>query len=475
MADDVANSLENMKLTADEEETIEISDEGRRAEIESCTLSLIGKFLTCKSFNKKAAKNTLRRAWGLDDKVQMVEVGSNLFQFKFNSEFDLERIFNGGPWSFDNQMLLLTKWRQGMTAHNVRLNSASLWVQIWGAPFDMVSPKVAVEVGGRLGEVVEVEKRRKQDDPSYFMRVKVALPITKPLRRGGYLAGTDGARHWVTFKYERLPLLCHYCGVLGHDMRHCASYFAASKQGEVVELQYGDWLKATGGRSRSPVKRRTEQDHSPSPEEGKDREEVSGGRSAGKSKVTAAEIITTECPRETERHNKGDGVKSGEVTDVQLQNPTVMAIRRTDMERVENNETEGGNGNGKLKAAMKPDMESTKGKATDRERTDAKLNMEIIEDPTHTGHVDVTMQDGPAERKRKGTWTRSCRKDDGPGVKGSGEQHSILGKRVLTETMGSDYDIESEAQSGKRGRAESHGKGNEEISAGVVDHPCRAQ
>ena len=111
MADDVVHCLENMKLTADEEEIIEISEEGRRAKIESCTLSLIGKFLTCKPFNKKAAKNTLRRAWGLDDKVQMVDVGQNLFQFKFNSEFDLERILNGGPWSFDNQMLLLTKWQ----------------------------------------------------------------------------------------------------------------------------------------------------------------------------------------------------------------------------------------------------------------------------------------------------------------------------------------------------------------------------
>ena len=79
-------------------------------------------------------------------------------------------------------MLLLTKWRKGMNTHNVRLNLASLWVQIWGAPFDMVSPKVATEVGGRLGKVVEVEKRRKQDGPSYFMRVKVALPISKPLR-----------------------------------------------------------------------------------------------------------------------------------------------------------------------------------------------------------------------------------------------------------------------------------------------------
>ena len=128
MADEVINYLENMKLTADEEETITISDEGRRIEIESCTMSLIGKFLTCKPFNKKAAKNTLRRAWGLEDKVQIVEVGSNLFQFKFDTEFDMERILKGGPWSFDNQLLMLTRWKKGMKAENVQLQHAALWV-----------------------------------------------------------------------------------------------------------------------------------------------------------------------------------------------------------------------------------------------------------------------------------------------------------------------------------------------------------
>ena len=54
--------------------------------------------------------------------------------------------------------------------------------------------RVATEVGGRLRDVVEVERRRKQDDPSYFMRVKVALPVSKPLRRGGFLAGSDDER-----------------------------------------------------------------------------------------------------------------------------------------------------------------------------------------------------------------------------------------------------------------------------------------
>ena len=50
------------------------------------------------------------------------------------------------------------------------------------------------------------------------MRVRVGLPISKPLRRGAYLAGSEGERIWVTFKYERLPLFWHYCGFLGHDI-----------------------------------------------------------------------------------------------------------------------------------------------------------------------------------------------------------------------------------------------------------------
>ena len=68
-----------MKLTSEEEEIIALPNEGRKEEIESCALSLIGKFLTCKPFNKKAAQDTLRRAWGMDEGMHIVEVGLNLF------------------------------------------------------------------------------------------------------------------------------------------------------------------------------------------------------------------------------------------------------------------------------------------------------------------------------------------------------------------------------------------------------------
>ena len=254
----MADRMTSLKLTAEEEEDIQVSEEGRLDELEGCVLSLIGKFLTCKPFNRKAAKNMLRRAWGLEKGLQISEVGSNLFQFKFQSEYELNRILKGGPWTFDNQLLMLTRWRAGMSANNVVLEHASLWVQLWGVPFDLMSPKVVAEVGNKMGSVEDVEHRRRTDDQKLFLRVRVALPISKPVRRGGFLLGSDGKRHWVTFKYERLPMICHFCGILGHDLRHCPAHFAATKGTDMVDYQYGEWLKADSGRTKSPPRRSRE-------------------------------------------------------------------------------------------------------------------------------------------------------------------------------------------------------------------------
>ena len=69
MDDDVADRLEKMKLMIEEEEIIPISDEGRLDAVKSCNLSLMGKFLTCKLFNRMAAKNKIWRAWGLNESL----------------------------------------------------------------------------------------------------------------------------------------------------------------------------------------------------------------------------------------------------------------------------------------------------------------------------------------------------------------------------------------------------------------------
>lgn len=56
-----------------------------------------------------------------------------------------------------------------MSANNVVLEHASLWIHIWGVPFDMMTPKAAMEIGNKVGVVEDVEQRRRTDDQKLFL------------------------------------------------------------------------------------------------------------------------------------------------------------------------------------------------------------------------------------------------------------------------------------------------------------------
>ena len=84
-----------------------------------------------------------------------------------------------------------------------------------------MSKEVGQDIGRSRGRFIEVDKRAGQADQAKFIRIRVDLPIEKPLRRGGHVVSKDGEKYWVQFRYERLPTFCYLCGKLGHDDKHC--------------------------------------------------------------------------------------------------------------------------------------------------------------------------------------------------------------------------------------------------------------
>ena len=102
-----------------------------------------------------------------------------------------------------------------------------------------MSQEVGEDIGSKLGKFIEVDRRLWQSDREKFMRVCVELEIDKPLRRGAYIASSNGERLWITFKYERPPTVCFICGKLGHDNKHCPM----SNVWQSACHQYGDWLR----------------------------------------------------------------------------------------------------------------------------------------------------------------------------------------------------------------------------------------
>lgn len=89
--------LKHMRLSRDEEEQISISEEGRAKLMEECSLSLMGKLLSDRKQSIRALKNTLHQAWKVGPDLRIVEVGNDIPQFKFASEYQLQWVETNGP------------------------------------------------------------------------------------------------------------------------------------------------------------------------------------------------------------------------------------------------------------------------------------------------------------------------------------------------------------------------------------------
>ena len=303
---------------------------------------------------------------------------------------------------------MLRKWQRGMTVENVRFESIYLWIQIWGAPFDVASPKVATEVGSHLGEVEEVEKRQQQDTQNLFMRVKVAILILKPIRRGKFLVGSDCQRTWVTFKYERLPLFCHWCGILEHDIKHCAHYFARTKSGDEVVCQYGDWMRASGGRTRSPPRRDSSRPDHQRDENSKVTDKERGGGHGG---AAVMNPIETQSMVGDRPENGGDIISENAP---KFQEEITVDGMKTGIDR-----------EGMIVKSMDVSLEVQ------------NLNFEVAceEVLDHVGHVMVhgegLKHNGPNMDKLWPTWTRLSHMDCGLNEAKKSGTNTTLGKRSL--------------------------------------------
>ena len=115
----VIESLQHLRLTKEEEEDIVISTMSRLDLMEECALSLFGKLLLDRQQNQKALKSTLKAAWKMGSELRIVDVGKDILQFKFTSEYQMEWVERNGPWNFDNNLLLLCRWKKGLSVSNI--------------------------------------------------------------------------------------------------------------------------------------------------------------------------------------------------------------------------------------------------------------------------------------------------------------------------------------------------------------------
>ncbi|XP_075674921.1 uncharacterized protein LOC142644129 [Castanea sativa] len=153
----VVKGLSNLCLTKEEEEESSIKSRCKSNLLEECSLSLFGRLLADENQNLRAPKNTLQMAWKMGSDLQIVHAGNNIMQFIFKSEYQMKWVKQNGSRNFDNNLLLLCRWRRGLSATNINFTCSPFWVQVWGLPFQLMSDGVGRELGNNIGKFIEVD------------------------------------------------------------------------------------------------------------------------------------------------------------------------------------------------------------------------------------------------------------------------------------------------------------------------------
>lgn len=70
---------------------------------------LVGKVLLNREVKKEGFKAALLPVWKTMKEIKIEELGDNIFIFQFGCEADKRKVLAGGPWYFDNALIVMTK------------------------------------------------------------------------------------------------------------------------------------------------------------------------------------------------------------------------------------------------------------------------------------------------------------------------------------------------------------------------------
>ncbi|GAU23029.1 hypothetical protein TSUD_336770 [Trifolium subterraneum] len=182
-------NLDGLSLHEEEEEGFSFDFEEEGDEQVDLRWCLVGRFLCEKAFHFNSMKVRMAELWNPVKGVTIKEAPSGKLLFHFAHPLDMEAVLNGGPWTFDNNTLILEQVQLGVQVEQIPLFHINLW----------------------------------------YMRVRVKVDVRQPLKKGTKVKNRAGEWCFVKFKYEKLGVFCFVCGIMGHTENNCEVRFSMER------------------------------------------------------------------------------------------------------------------------------------------------------------------------------------------------------------------------------------------------------
>ncbi|CAA0819811.1 Unknown protein, partial [Striga hermonthica] len=240
----LAQKLQNVSLLSKENSFIDLGRSDIKISADECNRSLFEKIIGDRVTSWIGVKRAMSHIWKLSQPMEIKELGTNYYQFIFESKDDKDKVAKGVNWTYDNQYLILSEWKWGLSINHSIFKELNLWVQVFNSPLDWLSTEVGLKIGKVFKQVKNVVIVGAGSHGGRIMRLLVTVDLQEPLPRCANLRLDDQAVS-VGFKYERLMNLCHYCGFIGHLDKACSIRLDDIKSHSLHEGQYGAWMRAT--------------------------------------------------------------------------------------------------------------------------------------------------------------------------------------------------------------------------------------
>ncbi len=244
--EDISGLCGRLSLTDKEEAPFDFGSE------EDDQFYLAARFMTGRFLNIESVVRTFRPLWRTVRGFTVRDLGHNMLVFAFEDVTDLERVLQGEPWSYDKHLVSFQRVDIDTEVSEMQCGHVSLWVQIHNLPIGRMKSEFALALGSAVGEVEQVAESEEEKGYEGCMRIRVKVDISKPLCRGRKARLASSRETWISFKYERLPIFCYWCGCLTHGEKDCEMWLKHKGELRREEQQYGAWLRAS---VEKPVRR----------------------------------------------------------------------------------------------------------------------------------------------------------------------------------------------------------------------------
>ena len=203
---------------------------------------LAARFFTGRVLSMEAITRTFKLLWHTKKGFKVRDMGNHCVLFVFTDVTDIEKILAGETWSFDKNLVALKRVLRPAEVKGLIFDKASFWAQVHDLPLGSLNMQTASDIVSMAGEVLPCTSDAEEFEGGNFMRVRMPIDITKPLSRGQKVKFSYGEVGWVSFKHERLPNLCHWCGRLTHRDLECSLWQNRKAARPEKAQKFGPWL-----------------------------------------------------------------------------------------------------------------------------------------------------------------------------------------------------------------------------------------